>query len=80
MPGVSGELTKDAKQARSGNYPLSHRADALHYLTRKPLVDYAKGCVIYSGSSCALYLTVAGRVKVADLLSTDRANNPAARK
>jgi len=65
MPGVSGELTKDAKQARSGNYPLSHRADALHYLTRKPLVDYVKGGVIYSGPSTALYLTVAGRVKVA---------------
>jgi len=67
MPGITGPSTTDAKQTRSGNSPLSHSARALQYLPRKPLVEFSKGYVIYSGTSNALYLTVAGRVKVANV-------------
>ena len=38
--------------------------DALNYLPRKPLVEYAKSSMIYSGGSLSLYLVAAGRVKV----------------
>jgi CRP-like cAMP-binding protein len=38
--------------------------DALNYLPRKPLTEYAKGTVIYSGSCESLYLVAVGRVKV----------------
>src|SRR6516162_8046499 len=38
--------------------------DTLNYLPRKPLTEYAKGTVIYSGSCESLYLVAGGRVKV----------------
>jgi len=38
--------------------------DALNYLPRRPLTEYAKGTVIYSGNCDYLYLVVLGRVKV----------------
>jgi len=38
--------------------------DALNYLPRKPLTEYAKGTVIYSGTCESLYLVAVGRVKV----------------
>ena len=44
---------------------ISHPNDALNYLPRRPLVEYPKGHVLYSGTSEALYLVAAGRVKVA---------------
>jgi CRP-like cAMP-binding protein len=47
------------------NNPLTHPNDALNYLPRRPLVEYPRGHVVYSGSSDALYLVAAGRVKVA---------------
>jgi len=43
---------------------LSHPYDALNYLPRRPLNEYAKGQVIYSGNCEALYLVASGRVKV----------------
>jgi len=47
------------------NKVLTHPNDALNYLPRRPLVEYPKGQVLYSGTSDALYLVAAGRVKVA---------------
>ncbi len=41
-----------------------HPNDALNYLPRRPLVEYGRGDIIYSGNSPALYLVAAGRVKV----------------
>ncbi|HJT86587.1 MAG TPA: Crp/Fnr family transcriptional regulator [Bryobacteraceae bacterium] len=41
-----------------------HPNDALNYLPRRPLVEFAKGQVIYSGRCDSLYLVAAGRVKV----------------
>jgi CRP-like cAMP-binding protein len=38
--------------------------DALDYLPAKPLIDCAKGRLIYSGNCDALYLVTSGRVKV----------------
>jgi CRP/FNR family transcriptional regulator len=38
--------------------------DALDYLPRKPLTEYAKGSVIYSGKSESLYVVASGRVKI----------------
>jgi CRP/FNR family transcriptional regulator, cyclic AMP receptor protein len=49
------------------NRSLSHPNDALNYLPRRPLVEYPRGHVIYSGSSEALYLVASGRVKVASV-------------
>jgi CRP/FNR family transcriptional regulator, cyclic AMP receptor protein len=47
------------------NKPFTHPNDALNYLPRRPLVEYPKGHVLYSGASDALYLVAVGRVKVA---------------
>jgi len=44
-----------------------HPNDALNYLPRRPLTEYVKGEVIYSGNCEALYLVAAGRVKVANV-------------
>ena len=41
-----------------------HPNDALNYLPRRPLTEFAKGDIIYSGNSQNLYLVAAGRVKV----------------
>ncbi|PWU06404.1 MAG: hypothetical protein C5B51_12495 [Terriglobia bacterium] len=49
--------------------PYNHPNDALNYLPRRPLNEYAKGDIIYSGSSPALYLVAAGRVKVTSVAS-----------
>jgi CRP/FNR family transcriptional regulator, cyclic AMP receptor protein len=49
------------------NNLLTHPNDALNYLPRRPLVEYARGHVLYSGTSDALYLVAAGRVKVASV-------------
>jgi CRP-like cAMP-binding protein len=49
------------------NNLFTHPNDALNYLPRRPLVEYAKGHVVYSGASDALYLVAAGRVKVTSL-------------
>ena len=38
--------------------------DALDYLPAKPLTEYSKGSVIYSGKCESLYLVASGRVKV----------------
>jgi CRP-like cAMP-binding protein len=67
MAGITGSSLMDAKQTRLGNTPLNHLADALHYLPRKPLVEYSRSGVIYSGTSNALYLAIVGRVKVANV-------------
>jgi CRP-like cAMP-binding protein len=40
------------------------RYNALPSLPRKPLTEYAKGSLIYSGSPDSLYLVACGRVKV----------------
>jgi CRP/FNR family transcriptional regulator, cyclic AMP receptor protein len=53
------------KDANIMNKSMSHPNDALNYLPRRPLVEYPKGHVLYSGTSEALYLVAAGRVKVA---------------
>jgi CRP-like cAMP-binding protein len=47
--------------------PLGHPHDALHYLPRRPLVEFPRGHVLYSGSSDALYLVASGRVKIASV-------------
>ncbi len=47
------------------NKAFTHPNDALNYLPRRPLVEYPKGHILYSGSSDSLYLVAAGRVKVA---------------
>ena len=44
--------------------PFAHPNDALNYLPRRPLVEYPKGHVLYSGTADSLYLVAAGRVKV----------------
>jgi CRP-like cAMP-binding protein len=51
------------------NKSLMHPNDALNYLPRRPLTEYAKGAIIYSGNCEALYLVAAGRVKVASVAS-----------
>jgi CRP-like cAMP-binding protein len=56
-----------AKETASVDSSSSHLNDVLHYLPRKPVVEYSKGYVLYSGASSALYLTVTGRVKVASV-------------
>src|SRR5215475_15896111 len=38
--------------------------DALDHLPAKPVTEYAKGSVIYSGTCGSLYLVASGRVKV----------------
>jgi CRP/FNR family transcriptional regulator, cyclic AMP receptor protein len=47
------------------NRHFTHPNDTLNYLPRRPLVEYPKGQVLYSGTSDSLYLVAAGRVKVA---------------
>jgi CRP/FNR family transcriptional regulator, cyclic AMP receptor protein len=47
------------------NRPLTHPNDALNYLPRRPLAEYPKNHVLYSGASDALYLVASGRVKLA---------------
>jgi len=44
---------------------IDRRYDPLNYLPCRPLTDYAKGQVIYSGKCDYLYLVAFGRVKVA---------------
>ena len=44
--------------------PHPHQNDALNYLPRKALLEYAKGETIYSGLSEGLYLVACGRVKI----------------
>jgi CRP-like cAMP-binding protein len=65
MRGIRGPSSSDTRETHSGSSPSIHFSDALNYLPRKPLVEYPKGHVIYSGASNALYLSVSGRVKVA---------------
>lgn len=65
MRGTTRSSFNGAKETAYSSGSLSHRNDALNYLPRKPLVEYSKDHVIYSGSSDALYLAVSGRVKVA---------------
>jgi len=49
------------------NNLVNHPNDALNYLPRRPLLEYPRGHVIYSGSSDALYLVASGRVKVSNV-------------
>jgi CRP/FNR family transcriptional regulator, cyclic AMP receptor protein len=65
MRGLRGPSLTEANESHRGGSPSSHFSDALNYLPRKPLVEYPKGHVIYSGASNALYLSMSGRVKVA---------------
>jgi CRP/FNR family transcriptional regulator, cyclic AMP receptor protein len=65
MRGLRGPSLTEARESHRGSSPSSHFSDALNYLPRKPLVEYPKGHVIYSGASNALYLSMSGRVKVA---------------
>jgi CRP/FNR family transcriptional regulator len=44
--------------------PAKRAHDALDYLPAKPVTEYAKGSVIYSGTCESLYLVASGRVKV----------------
>src|SRR6516225_11671219 len=44
--------------------PAKRAHDALDYLPAKPVKEYAKGSVIYSGTCESLYLVASGRVKV----------------
>ena len=64
MRGIRGPLS-DVKESHREGSPSAHLNDALNYLPRKPLLEYPKGHVIYSGASNALYLSMSGRVKVA---------------
>ena len=64
MRGIRGPLS-DVKESHREGSPSAHLNDALNYLPRKPLFEYPKGHVIYSGASNALYLSMSGRVKVA---------------
>jgi CRP-like cAMP-binding protein len=64
MRGIRGTSLTEAESHRGGS-PSIHFTDALNYLPRKPLLEYPKGQVIYSGTSNALYLSISGRVKVA---------------
>ena len=65
MRGIRGQSLTDVKDTHRGGSPSIHFSDALNYLPRKPLLEYPKGHVIYSGTSNALYLAISGRVKVA---------------
>jgi CRP-like cAMP-binding protein len=47
--------------------PNTNRNDALNYLPRRPLTEYGRGQVIYSGACEGLFLVVSGRVKVASV-------------
>jgi len=40
-------------------------SDPLAYLQRRPVIEYPKGALIYSGNCDGLYLVAAGRVKLA---------------
>jgi CRP/FNR family transcriptional regulator len=64
MRGIRGPSFTEANESHRGG-PSIHFSDALNYLPRKPLLEYPKGHVIYSGASNALYLSISGRVKVA---------------
>ena len=64
MRGIRGPIS-DVKESHREGSPSAHLNDALNYLPRKPLLEYPKGHVIYSGASSALYLSMSGRVKVA---------------
>ena len=44
-----------------------HPNDALNYLPRRPLIEFAKGQLIYSTVCESLYLVAAGRVKVSSV-------------
>jgi CRP-like cAMP-binding protein len=46
--------------------------DALDYLPARPLTEYAKGSVIYSGKCESLYLVASGRVKVSRVAADGR--------
>jgi CRP/FNR family transcriptional regulator, cyclic AMP receptor protein len=74
MRGIRGPSLTDAKESYRGGSPAVQFSDALNYLPRKPLLEYPKGHVIYSGSSNALYLSISGRVKVA-LVAADGAES-----
>jgi CRP-like cAMP-binding protein len=65
MRGIRGPSFTNVNETSSGSSPSTHLGDALNYLPRKPLLEYPKGHVIYSGASNALYLSISGRVKVA---------------
>jgi CRP/FNR family transcriptional regulator, cyclic AMP receptor protein len=41
-----------------------HRNDALNYLPRRPLLEYAKGETIYSGRSEGLHMVAYGHIKI----------------
>jgi CRP/FNR family transcriptional regulator, cyclic AMP receptor protein len=64
---IKAGVTVVTKDATFMNKPVTHPNDALNYLPRRPLVEHPKGHVVYSGSSDALYLVAAGRVKVSSL-------------
>ena len=49
------------------NRPPRRTYDALQYLPRAPLTEYAKGSAIYSEKCDSLYLVAFGRVKVSRL-------------
>ena len=46
------------------DYYTKRAHDALDYLPRTPLTEYAKGSVIYSAKSESLYVVASGRVKI----------------
>ena len=60
MRGIRGPSFTEANESHRGG-PSIHFSDALNYLPRKPLLEYPKGHVIYSGASNALYLSISGR-------------------
>ena len=48
-------------------YYTKRTHDALDYLPRTPLTEYAKGSVIYSGKSESLHVVASGRVKISSV-------------
>ena len=65
MRGIRGPSLTESSESHRGGSPSIHFSDALNYLPRKPLLEFPKGHVIYSGTSSSLYLSISGRVKVA---------------
>lgn len=65
MRGIRGPSLTESSESNRGGSSSIHFNDALNYLPRKPLLEFPRGHVIYSGTSSSLYLSISGRVKVA---------------